>query len=171
MPKTAKVQFGEREYILTEKVMGVSIKWREKLRSSRVMRVFETLDGVLDQLVDAIERAGDGASNGQVRMVAGMNIATIAPALMQGLAHSVDEIIELLFDYTPELADDKEWILENAYNEEAILAFLEVLKLNFPIMALWGMVSGSRVQPTSTNLPSTNGVNGTKKHSARLKNR
>lgn len=168
MPKQVKVKLGGKEYMLTEKTMGVTLKWREALRQSSVMRLFESLDGALAQLVNAVEGSNSG---GNLNLIAGINIATIAPAIMRGLAGSVDGVIELLFDYSPELAADREWLNDNAYDEEAIAAFVEVLKLNFPIMALWGLVTGSRVQPIATNLPSRNGASGTSKPTAKQKSR
>ena len=73
------------------------------------------------------------------------------PAVVQGLVGSVDEIAELLFVYDGKLAAERKWIEANAYDEEAVAAFIEVLKLTYPITALWGMVSGSRAQQTSTS--------------------
>ena len=167
MPKTSKVTLGGREYILTEKVMGISIKWLEKLRQSGVMRIFESLDGALSQLVEAV----NGVSDGNLSLVAGINMATIAPVVVRGLANSLDEVIDLLFEYAPEVKADEDWMHENAYNEELIMAFLEVLKLNFPIMALWGLVRGSRALPIATNSPSMNGAGGKKAPSVRQKSR
>lgn len=172
MPKTSKVKLGGREYILSEKVMGVSRAWREKLRESDVMKVFSSLDEALASLVNAVNGLGSNAGEGQVTLTAGLNIATVAPVIVRGLVNSIDEVIDLLFDYSPELKADEEWLLDNAYDEEAINAFIEVLKLNFPISALWGLVRGPKVLATSTNLPSLNGVgNGPQKNSARSKSR
>lgn len=167
MPKQVKVKLGGKEYMLTEKTMGVTLLWREQLRQSSVMRLFESLDGALSQLVSAV----NGNEDGNLNVIAGINIATIAPAIVRGLTNCMDDVIELLFDYSVELQNDREWILEHAYDEEAIAAFIEVLKLAFPIMALWDMVAGSRVQPIATNLPSRNGASGTSKPTAKQKSR
>lgn len=172
MPKTATVSMGGREYVISEKVMGVSAKWREALRQSSVMRVFESLDDALSQIVGAINDMGKDAQNGQINFAAGVSFAAVAPAILRGLSNSIDDIVALLYDYSPELKADADYLAENAYNEEAIEAFIEVLKLNFPIMAFWGLVRGSRAQATSTNLPAQNGAGGgTKRHSARSKAR
>jgi hypothetical protein len=171
MPKTSMVHLGGREYVLTEKVMGVSRKWREQLRQSSVMHIFQSLDEALNDLVNAVNAMGDEANEGRISFAGGIHLATIAPALVRGLTNSIDDIIALLFDYAPELEADREWIEENAYNEEVIAAFIEVLKLNFPITALWGLIRGPKVQAISTNLPSTNGARGTKKSMGRSKSR
>lgn len=167
MAKTAKVELGGREYILSEKVMGVTQKWREHLRRSSVMLIFQSLDDAVGAVLGAVE---GGIENIKAEQV--IPIARILPMIVNGLSNSIDDILELLFDYSPELADDKEWLLENAYDSEAIEAFIVVLKLNFPIGALWSLIRGPRVQAISTNLPSANGAGrGTKKDTARAKHR
>ena len=171
MPKQTTVQLGGREYVIGEKTMGVALKWREKLRQSSVIRVFESLDGALAQLVAAVNGLGEGGTTGQINLAAGVSLATIAPTVVRGLLNSIDEVVELLFDYSVEMRADREWILEHAYDEEAIAAFIEVLKLAYPITALWGLVRGSRVQPTAMNLPSPNGGSGRRKPTARSKAR
>lgn len=166
MPKTVKVLFGEREYAISEKVMGVSLEWRKSLRASGVMRIFQSLDEAVESILRAVEGGIENIQAGQI-----VPIARVLPLIVNGMAGSIDEILDLLFDYSPELAKDREWIMANAYNDDAVRAFIEVLKLNFPISALWNLL-GSRAQPTSTNLPSRNGANhGTKKDLARSKSR
>lgn len=171
MPKQVKVKLGGREYVITEKVMGVALKWRETLRQTSVMQLFESLDGALASIAGSFGDIAEGDVDNRVKLVAGINIATIAPALMRGLANSMDDVILLLFDYSVELKNDREWLEANAYNDEIIRAFVEVLKLNFPIMALWELVVGSRVQPIATNLPTRNGASGTSKPTAKQKSR
>lgn len=167
MPKTAKVYLGSREYIISEKVMGVTQKWREHLRHSSVMLIFQSLDEAVASVLGVVE---GGIENIKAEQV--IPIARILPIIVNGLSNSIDDVLDLLFDYSPELREDKEWLLENAYDSEAIEAFIVVVKLNFPIGALWNLIRGSRVQVTSTNLPSANGVtHGTRKDSARSKSR
>lgn len=159
MPKTATVALGGRTFVVSEKVMGVAQAWRDHLRQSRVLRVFESLDAAMIQAVSVADAIADNGLEGvQLNQVVGM--ARLLPALVEGLTYSVDEITDLLFDYAPELALEKEWILANAYPTEAVEAFCEVLKLAYPTGALWALVRGSRVQATSTNLPTPNGASG-----------
>jgi len=160
MPKRTTVKMGEREYVVIEKVMSQSSRWRDKLRKSSVMLIVESLDDVISQVVAVGSLLTSGAKLSDVDFEPIIRSMRIVPIFVQGLSNSIEEVIELLFDYCPEMAADREWIEENAYDEEAIAAFLEVLKFCFPIMALWDMVRGSRVQQTSTKSPSTNGISG-----------
>lgn len=171
MPKQVTVKLGGREYTIAEKPMGVNGAWRKKLRATSVMQLFESLDGLVDDLVVAIadvRRESSAGENGDsvegFRFDIGKMFAVLRnlPTLVNGLASSVDDIIDLLFDYEPKLRTERKWLEENAYDEEVIAAFIEVLKLTFPIMALWGLLStnGSRAQQTATNSHSQNGASG-----------
>jgi hypothetical protein len=93
------------------------------------------------------------------------------PALANSLVHSPRTIRELVFDYVPEMQADAEWIAENVYTEEIFGAFIEILKLVFPITGVLGLIRGGKAPGTSTNLPSTNGASGTRKNMARSKAR
>lgn len=166
MPKTVKVHLGGREYVLTEKVMGVTQKWREQLRKSSVMLIFQSLDSAVASVIDVVDGGIDNLEAGQV-----ISIARVLPIIVNGLSNSIDDVLDLLFDYSPELKADKKWLEGNAYDSEAIAVFIEVLKLNFPIGALLGLVRGSKAQPIATNLPSVNGASGTGKPSVRQKSR
>ena len=138
--------------------MGVNGTWRKKLRESSVMRVLESLDGFLDDLVSAVNSVPDGGSLSDIDLGKVLGVARVLPATVNALANSTDEIAALLFEYEPKLKTDKKWLEQNAYDDEIVTAFIEVLKLTFPIMALWGMVTGSRVQQTHGNSPSANGA-------------
>jgi hypothetical protein len=86
----------------------------------------------------------------------------LLPVLVNGLSHSIDEIIDMVFDYSPELAADREWIEENATSSEAVSAFVEVLKLSYPFLEILALLRGPKGQPTSSNLPTQNGASGRK---------
>lgn len=166
MPKTVTVTMGGREYIITEKVMGVSAKWREHLRASGVMLIFQSLDDAIVQVAQVIEQGIENIESGQV-----ITMAHIVPAIVNGLTNSIDDVTELVYDYSPEMKEDADWLGENAYNTEMIAVFLEVLKLNFPITGVLDLFRGFKAPAISTNLPTTNGDGGTKKSLARSKHR
>ncbi len=150
MPKQTEITMGGRPYVAREQPMGETRKWRLRLRESGVMRAMQTLD--MDQ--------ADSLKGHDAQTLMAYSMMRMLPSVSDGLANSVDEVIDLLFAYVPELRADEEWLLENAYDEEAIVAFIEVLKLNFPISALWETVSGSRVQPIPMKSPARNGASG-----------
>jgi hypothetical protein len=159
MPKQVQVSLGGRDYTVTEKPMGANGVWRQKLRTSRVMRIFESLDEAMIQLVsvaDGVSEKGWDAIN--LNQVIG--ISRLLPVLVDGLTNSVDEIIDLLFDYEPKLRTERGWLEENAYDDEVIRAFVEVLKLCFPIMGVLDLVRGSRAPQTQSNSHAQNGASG-----------
>lgn len=139
--------------------MGAAATWRETLRKSRAMLIFESLDTAMIQLV-AVADGAQESGWGNVDLNQVVSVAKVLPVIANGLANSVDEVEELLFNYAPELLADREWIEENAYDTEAIAAFVEVLKLCFPILGILALINGPKVPPTATNSPSRNGGSG-----------
>lgn len=160
MPKQVQVTLGGRQYAIKEKPSGQNQAWRAKLRATSVMRVFESMDSFVTDLMTTVSSVPEGGKLSDIDLGKALGVTRALPVMVTGLANSIDDVKELLFDYDTKLQTDRKWLDANAYDEEYILAFLEVLKLTFPIMALWGLVSGSRVQQTHTNSPSLNGVSG-----------
>ncbi len=70
-------------------------------------------------------------------------------------------VVDLLLAYAPTLQQDKERILEEAYDEELIDAFIVCLRLAFGFLAKLGNASGLVVQPTTPNSPVASGAVGT----------
>lgn len=159
MPKKVDVFFAGRTFTLSEKPMGVAAIWRKHLRESKVMLIFESLDTAMIELVKVADGVDEGGW-GNVDLGKVINVAKILPVIVNGLTNSIDDIADLLFAYSPELAEDREWILEHAYDTEAVTAFMEVLTLAFPIMGLWALVSGPVAARTPTNSPLPSGATG-----------
>lgn len=173
MPKQATVVLGGREYTLQEKHAGPHQVWRDRLEDSDVMKIFKSLDGAMAQLVaagDAIQEAlakarepqteDDGEESGGPPLNRFVDVLRILPIIVIGVTGSMREVHNLVFDYDGKLATDRKWILANAYDSEIVEAFMEIVKLAYPTMALWDMVTGRRAHLTASNLPSTNGVSG-----------
>ena len=171
MPKTVNVTLAGRQYPIVEKPIVVAAVWREKLRKSKAMAIFESLDVAMAQLVavgDSItDENGNLTSWANVDVSQVVGVAKILPVVVNGLASSIDEIEDMIFAYSPELAADREWIEQNAYDDEAVAVFVEVLRMAFPISAAWALVSGPRAAQTARNLPSKNGASGQKQVSHR----
>lgn len=167
MPKTVKKTLAGREYVIAEKVSGIAEKWRTHLRESTVYTTFLSLDDVVAVAVEAYENGLDNLDVNTVVMV----IRTL-PATVSAMANSMDEINTLVYDFVPEMAADRDWLRENVYDAEIVDVFIEILKLNFPILGALELIRGLRAPGTSTNLPSVNGDSrGTKKSTARSKSR
>lgn len=122
MPRMVVVELGEREFTIRQRSIRESKAWRESLAGP-----FQELVGVLEGAGDLeLSRLGDLA--GLVRLVAGRVIG------------AVELVLDLLFEYSPELASEREWIEANAYDDEALDAFVEVLKLAYPFGRLAGLL-------------------------------
>lgn len=157
MPKQVTVSLGGRAYTIREKPTGINSKWRERMRATTVMRTFESLGGTVDDLIVLSSTSG-GIK--EIDLGKALGLARILPAVVNGLTNSVDDIKALVYEYEPNLVAERAWLEENAYDSEFVAAFLEVLKLLYPIMGVWEMVTGFRGQQTPTNSPSPNGDSG-----------
>lgn len=164
MPKQVNIQLGSRSYTVAEKYAGIHEQWRKHLRESAVFQTLQSIDGVVEMVVKALEDSRTAFDMGQVAA-----LAHIVPGAILNLSESMDDINALVFDYVPEMLADREWIMANVYDSELVAAFIEVLKLNFPISAAWGLVNGFRAPSTSSNLPTANGAIGTKPPTGRRK--
>lgn len=85
-----------------------------------------------------------------------------ATDLMKALLDSPDIIFEAICDYSPVLADNRDFIEENAYQDEIAAVFIEVLKIAYPFGSLLGIAQslGSLEKQTSPNSPEPNGESG-----------
>ena len=73
------------------------------------------------------------------------------------LAGSVDMAAEWLFEFSPELAADRERIMDEAFDEEVLKAFGEALKLLYPFGGMLNSLSGLAGQASLTNSRSASG--------------
>lgn len=67
------------------------------------------------------------------------------------LADSLDLCLDILFEFSPEMAADRERIETLAYDEEALTAFVEVVKMLYPFGGLVKSLTGLANRATSTN--------------------
>lgn len=147
MPKSISVQLAGQTYTIEQLPMRPSRQWREKLRGSRLMAIFDSLDGAIAEIVRVADNAADGGF-GNVNVSELVGVAGIVPVVVQGLSTSIDDIIDFLFDYSPELRKDRERIEEEAYDDELVEAFCQLLRMAFPFGALWAMVRGPQAKQT-----------------------
>lgn len=165
MPKSVKVVLGGKDFYVNEKYSGLTERWRKHLRESAVFVTLQSLDDVValvGRVIDANEEKFDVASI--------TSLARFVPAILNSLSNSMDDIKALVFDYVPEMAADKEWLDENVYDSEYTAVFVEVLKMNFPILGAWELLrTGSKAPGTSTNGPTLSMASGTNKRMVRSK--
>lgn len=140
MAKEIIVKFGGRDFTVSALPIGPSKKWRDEVAGP-----FQELAVIL-KAANTVElnKLGD--------------LSDVIQALSGTLLGAVDTMLDLLFSYSPALGKERAWIEENAYDEEALAAFAEVLKLAFPFGVLLEVVLGPTVSKTSSNSPSQNGT-------------
>lgn len=128
MPRTTTVTLGGKAYTVQELPIRASRRWRERA-SAPLHELVGTLEGVDATLTATIRDADDMAE-------AARHVVGVLRSGTSVLTASVDTMLDLLFAYSPALAEDRERIEEEAYTSEAVEAFTEVLKLAFPLSAM-----------------------------------
>lgn len=83
----------------------------------------------IGEVASALTQAG---SAGGTAITDLESIGELISTLGVTVAGSIDLVADLLFDYSPELAADRERIESEGYDDELVAAFLEVLKLLYP---------------------------------------
>jgi len=132
MPKTVMVELGGATYTLTQRPIKQAKAWRDALRKP------------FGQLAATLEGAG------KLELTSGTDLAGLVQSLSGTLLGSVDILLDLLFAYSPELAADRERIEREAFDDEALTAFTEVLRLVYPFGQLLALVNGPAGTPTSS---------------------
>lgn len=124
--KTAKVTLAGKLYTVTELPRRKSAAWRERLA--------ESMTGLV-QLLEAAPAAMGAANAANMRGL--LPAATLATQQVLG---SIDTAYELLLEYAPELARDKERLDDEAYDSEIVEAFMAILGLAYPFGAAAGRI-------------------------------
>jgi len=104
-----------------------------KVRQAKAFRqkIGAQLSGLTDLIAGALRPSAGVTVAGDLTEIAEL-IGTLGQTLSARLIGSTDLIADLLFEYSPELAADRERIEAEAYDEELLSVFLEVLKLLYP---------------------------------------
>jgi hypothetical protein len=129
MPKTITVMLGGRSYTVEALPIKASKAWRAQLA------------GPFGQLAATLEHAGE------IDLTSGGDLSHLIQVLSDTLLGSIDLLQDLLFDYSPALVADRERIEAEAYDEEAMTALIEVLKLAYPFGAVLTLVGGATKKP------------------------
>jgi hypothetical protein len=137
-----QVRLGGREYEIATQPIRKAREFRSKLTAPFVAAIA------------AIETAPD------IDLKDGQALGRLGIALKDVVLGSVDLVVELLFEYSPELAADRERIESTATDDEALTAFVEVIKLVYPFGRLKSFLSGLVDPAILTKLPKANGEYG-----------
>jgi hypothetical protein len=145
----ARFMLGEKEYDIPAAGLARSEQWRAKFE--------QEIQGVL---VELKEQAGALAGLGSLQELAGMDVAQLLPvvgALFTRLNVTLNRLAGLITAYHPDLAADEVTILEQATTKQAIVAVVEMAKIEYPFGLVMNLIparNGREEPTTSQNLPS-----------------
>lgn len=133
------VELADRSYEVTPLPIKRNREWRSQF------------DGILQDVVDFVAELGSYA--GQEYEDApdminklGQAVSGSLPGMANHLVAAPDLISEAVFQYSPEIAADREYIETNAYEDEMVAAFLKILSLAYPFgQAVQGLLQLGRM--------------------------
>jgi len=135
------IELGDKEYEISALPMKYSREWRQSFVTT------------LEPLLDLLPTIPD------IEIDKPEELIKLVPALKGILTSDLDKVFELLFEYSEQLEEDREWIEENASDKQAFVAFVGVLKLTNPFEpeALKEVLSGQEKKQTSASSASASG--------------
>jgi hypothetical protein len=136
-----------------------------KFRAERAWR--KKYDAPIGNLINAIsnikEMSGKefAKANDLIKEI-GTVLLAHANDLIKALLESPDTLLDAICDYSPVLAVDRDFIEENAYQDEIARVFIEVLQIAYPFGSLLGLLTnlGSLEKQTTPNSHEPSGVSG-----------
>ncbi len=122
--REAAVTLGGKSYTIHALPMKAAREWRERFGEP-----LQIIIGVLRSAgnIQLTTTNEDGSESVNLDVAAGL-LQQVGGLLLG----SIDLLNDALFDYSPELQRDREWIEENADDTEALAALWGVLQLAYP---------------------------------------
>jgi hypothetical protein len=142
------VKFGNRSYELP----ALSIRKSAAIRA-RFQDIFSGLDTILN------------ASSVEISNQEGLSklFDALLDIVRNVVLKSPDLALDIVCGYAPAIQTDREWIIDNATDEDVLTAFVEVVKRLYPFGSLTNLVSGLVKQATSMSSASRSGGDGSMK--------
>ena len=132
--KTTVVVLGGREFVVKQLPIALSRKWRE--------RFAEPIEGVFGavQMTGTLmgQEARDGAELGKLVGQIGAVLLTDVGKVLLG---SMEMLFEMVCAYAPNVEAERKWLEQEAFDDEVMAAFVEVLKLAYPFGGLLNFVN------------------------------
>lgn len=110
-----RVVLGEREFHIAPQVR----KWSRRFRSA--------LGAALTDL-DLVTFATQAAVTGNVMQV---DVAQILPLVLSFVREKADQLLDLIYEYSPALQEAREYIEENATDEQCVEALVACFRMAF----------------------------------------
>lgn len=145
--QTIKIMLGGAEYEIAQLPIRQAREWRQKFSEP-----LEQVIGAVQGGAEAIQRAFDGNSSVNAGDLVGALGQTLLGSVGRALLGSMDLVLDMVYSYAPNLLAHKDAIEESAYDDEIMLAFVEVLKLAYPFGQILAIVRpGQTAKQTRKN--------------------
>lgn len=157
--ETKKITLAGKEYQLSRLTYTRSRAWREE-HGAIVKRLLEALGDIQPLLESGLKLFEDGKDWKDLDLAEiGRVIFSHAGDVVQLLVEGSDLAMNAICAYSVEIAGDRERIEAEAFDEEILGAFWEVVQMAFPLAgSVRKLVSGGQqATATSKNLPLPNG--------------
>jgi hypothetical protein len=118
-------------------------KYTVKTLPIRQAKAFRGRFGVVFETITVALRNAPAMELGDLQSMAGL-----VESVSELLVNSIDQALDLVCEYAPEIAADRERIETEGYDEEVIQVFVEVLKLLYPLHQLRALMSGPAARAT-----------------------
>jgi len=142
---TEIVMLGGREYSLAKK----------KLRQASAMRKR------LNERVEPLMQLAQKAPTIEIKNIE--QVGGILDGLRDMMVNSIDILFDLLCEYDQKIEEDREWLLDNAIDEEVIEAALVMIKQLFPFGGILKTLNGLVENSTLTSSKNTTGSESMKR--------
>lgn len=146
------VTLGGKSYLVKQLAIRANREWRKRF------------DEPVDKLLSAFQEVGkvsqrEFADGKEMAKTIGTLLVARAGEIVGVLLDSMDLVLDGLFAYAPALEADREYIETTATDDEAMKAFVEVLKLAYPFGVLLNLAGqiGRSADATSPNSPAPSG--------------
>jgi hypothetical protein len=145
--RTETILLGEREYVIREAGHKKSSAWRYRLMTE-IRPIFEQVSGISD-----------------IKFETPSDLMKLVPVAEQLFVNGIDQIYELLLDYSDDLRADQEYIQNNATDRQIFFAFQKVIGLAdfFGIVPQIRKIGLVDMIGTSSKSQSVNGASPSKK--------
>lgn len=134
-PVVLTVLLAGRRYQIIRKPVKQASEWRNKFKETfgTVMGVFEIAQNAssADTFEDALKSINLGEAAEIFKNFVGLFI------------NSMDTVLEMVYEYCPDMKADSDFIESHAYDEDIVDIFLKVLQIAYPAGKLAALINGA----------------------------
>lgn len=120
-PTPITARLGGKEFSLAIQRKGKTAAFRRKLAAA--LGTSERLTSI----VNTMAMAADSAEHS----MADLPLLDIGQFIHEFITHGANDLLDLIYEYDPALAEHREWIDENAFDDECIDVLIDIIKVVF----------------------------------------